>query len=60
MIYREAGQYKTTYLNDSQIFPIAQDRYAVAALLTVAFIAVPLFATPYVFSAILIPFLIDT
>ena len=58
MIYREAGQYKTTYLNDTQIFPIAQDRYAVAALLAVAFIAIPLFATPYFFSAILIPFLI--
>ena len=58
MIYREAGQYKTSYLSDSQIFPIAQDRYAVAALLAVAFIAVPFFATPYLFSAILIPFLI--
>ena len=58
MIYREAGQYKTSYLNDSQIFPIAQDRYAVAALLAVAFIAVPFFASAYIFSAILIPFLI--
>lgn len=58
MIYREAGQYKTSYLSDSQIFPIAQDRYAVAALLAVAFIGVPFFASPYVFSAILIPFLI--
>jgi branched-chain amino acid transport system permease protein len=58
MIYREAGQYKTSYLSDSQIFPIAQDRYAVAALLAVAFIAVPLFASAYIFSAILIPFLI--
>lgn len=58
MIYREAGQYKTSYLRDSQIFPIAQDRYAVAAMLAVAFIGVPFFASAYVFSAILIPFLI--
>ena len=58
MIYREAGQYKTSYLSDSQIFPIAQDRYAVMALLAVAFIAVPFFASAYIFSAILIPFLI--
>ena len=58
MIYREASQYKTTYLNDAQIFPIAQDRIAVALLLVVAFIAIPLFATPYIFSGILIPFLI--
>jgi branched-chain amino acid transport system permease protein len=58
MIYREAGQFKTSYERDSQIFPIAQDRYAVAALLLIAFVAVPLLATPYLFSAILIPFLI--
>ncbi len=58
MIYREAGQYKTSYLSDSQIFPIAQDRYAVALLLAVAFVAVPFFASAYIFSAILIPFLI--
>src|SRR6187551_107402 len=47
MFYREAGQFKTTYDADSQIFPIRQDRIAVAVV-----------ATPYVFSAILIPFLI--
>ncbi len=58
MIYREAGQYKTTYVSDSQIFPIAQDRYAVAALLVIAFLLIPLFATQYIFSAILTPFLI--
>jgi branched-chain amino acid transport system permease protein len=58
MIYREAGQYKTTYNNDSQIFPIAQDRLAVAMMLAIAFVAIPFTATPYIFSAILIPFLI--
>ena len=58
MFYREAGQFKTTYEADSQIFPIRQDRIAVAAMLVIAFATVPLLATPYVFSAILIPFLI--
>ena len=58
MFYREAGQFKTSYLSDSQIFPIRQDRYAMAILAFAAFILVPLVATPYVFSAILIPFLI--
>jgi branched-chain amino acid transport system permease protein len=58
MIYREAGQYKTSYIADSQIFPIAQDRYAVLAIIAFAFLAVPFLATPYFFSAILIPFLI--
>lgn len=58
MIYREAGQYKTSYLEDGQIFPIRQDRIAVALLLLIAFVVIPLTATPYFFSAILIPFLI--
>ena len=58
MFYREAGQFKTTYVTDSQIFPIRQDRIGVAVILALAFIAVPLLASPYTFSAILIPFLI--
>lgn len=58
MLYREAGQFKSTYQADSQIFPIKQDRIGVALLALIAFIAIPLMATPYFFSAILIPFLI--
>ena len=58
MLYREAGQFKTSYQADSQIFPILQDRLALAALLAVAIVIVPLFASPYMLSAILIPFLI--
>ncbi len=58
MFYREAGQFKTSYQADSQILPIRQDRIALLALLAVAALAVPLFASPYLLSAILIPFLI--
>jgi branched-chain amino acid transport system permease protein len=58
MFYREAGQFKTSYQSDSQIFPIRQDRYAITALLLVALLVVPSFASPYLLSAILIPFLI--
>jgi branched-chain amino acid transport system permease protein len=58
MLYREAGQFKTSYQSDSQIFPIRQDRIALGALLLLAAVLVPLFATPYLLSAILIPFLI--
>jgi branched-chain amino acid transport system permease protein len=58
MLYREAGQFKTSYVEDAQIFPIRQDRVALYALLAVAFVAVPLFANEYWLSAILIPFLI--
>jgi branched-chain amino acid transport system permease protein len=58
VLYREAGQFKTSYQTDAAIFPIRQDRIAVAALLLVAFVVVPFTASPYVFTGILIPFLI--
>lgn len=58
MIYRETGQFKTSYAADQQIFPIRQDRIGIGLLLLVAFVAVPLFAGNYWFNAILIPFLI--
>ena len=60
MFYREAGQFKPTYVADSAIFPIRQDRIAMAAILAIAYVAIPLLATPYVFSAIMIPFLIGS
>ena len=58
MIYREAGQFKTSYQADNQIFPIRQDRIAMLATLAAAALALPYFASPYALSAIMIPFLI--
>jgi branched-chain amino acid transport system permease protein len=58
MIYRENGQFKTTYRSDLQIFPILQDRWAITALVLAAFILAPMLASDYMFRAILIPFLI--
>jgi branched-chain amino acid transport system permease protein len=58
MLYRENGQFKTTYTNDSQVFPIAQDRVAIGLLVAFAALGVPLLADEYLFRAILIPFLI--
>lgn len=58
MLYRETGQFKTTYTTDSQIFPILQDRIGMLILLACAAIVVPLFAREYWINAILIPFLI--
>jgi branched-chain amino acid transport system permease protein len=58
MLYRENGQFKTTYRSDLQIFPILQDRIAILTLLAVAFVAIPLLADDYYLRAILIPFLI--
>ena len=42
MLYREAGQFKSTYGEDQQIFPIRQDRIAMGLLLIVAVVVVPL------------------
>jgi branched-chain amino acid transport system permease protein len=58
MLYREVGQFKTSYAADQAIFPIAQDRWFVIALLLVAFLVVPFFVTAYTANAILLPFLI--
>ena len=57
MIYREAGQFKTTYGSDQAIFPILQDRIFVGLVLVAAAL-VPLVADEYWLQAILIPFLI--
>ncbi len=58
MLYREAGQFRSTYAADQAIFPIAQDRYLVALLLLAAFIVPPAFLGSYWFNAILIPLMI--
>jgi branched-chain amino acid transport system permease protein len=66
MLYRETGQFKTSYAADMAIFPIRQDRIALATLLVFAFIGVPVldayqvwpFGGEYMLRAILIPFLI--
>ena len=66
MLYREAGQFKTSYAADMAIFPIRQDRIALWAAAGFAFIGVPLLDAfqvwplggEYLLRAILIPFLI--
>lgn len=66
MLYREAGQFKTSYAADMAIFPIRQDRIALLFLLMFAFVGIPLLAhfqlwplgSDYMLRAILIPFLI--
>jgi branched-chain amino acid transport system permease protein len=58
MLYRENGQFKTSYRADQQIFPIAQDRVVIGLLIAFAAFGVPLLADEYFFRAILIPFLI--
>ena len=66
MLYREAGQFKTSYSADMAMFPIRQDRVALFLLLAFVFVGVPLMANfhvwpfggDYLLRAILIPFLI--
>jgi branched-chain amino acid transport system permease protein len=58
MLYREAGQFKASYQEDAQIFPIRQDRIGFALLLAFFFVVVPMVANQYWLQAILIPVLI--
>lgn len=58
MFYREAGDFKTTYSEDSQTFPIRFDRWRYYAVLVVAFGVVPLFINDYWANAVFVPFLI--
>src|SRR6267154_5505803 len=58
MLYREAGQFKTSYAADQAIFAIPQDRVVVSLILVVAFVVVPLVASEYALLTIMIPFLV--
>jgi branched-chain amino acid transport system permease protein len=58
MIYREAGQFKTSYAADQAIFPIVQDRVVVVLSLVTAFLWPTLALDEYWLQAVLIPFLI--
>jgi len=58
MLYREAGDFSTSYKEDSQTFPIRFDRYRYYAVLAVAFGVVPFVINDYWASAVLVPFLI--
>ncbi len=60
MIYRENGQFKSTYRADLQMLPILQDRIFMIALIASAFLIVPLMASDYLYLSMLIPFLILT
>ncbi|PLS21894.1 branched-chain amino acid ABC transporter permease [Neptunicoccus cionae] len=58
MFYREAGDFKTTYADDSQTFPIKFDRYRYWAVLAFAFLVVPFIINDYWLNAVVLPFLI--
>ncbi len=58
MFYREAGQFKTSYGADQAIFPILQDKLALAGIMAVALFVAPMIASTYWLETILVPFLV--
>jgi len=58
MFYREAGDFKTSYVEDNQTFPIKFDRWRYWAVLAVAYLVIPFIINDYWANAIFVPFLI--
>ncbi len=58
MIYREAGDFKTSYRDDSQTFPLKLDRRVFWTMIAFAFLVVPFIINDYWANAVLLPFLI--
>src|SRR5258708_7365873 len=58
MIYREVGQFKTSYAADEAIFPIRQDRALALAALAIAYLVIPAVGSEYWLLTIIIPFLV--
>ena len=57
MIYREAGQYKTTYAADMAIFPLREDRIGLALVIAFAYL-LAFIGNGFLLQAVLIPFLV--
>lgn len=58
MLYREAGQFKTSYAADQAVFPILQDRFGLALIMLVALVVIPMTGSQFFLDAIMVPFLI--
>jgi branched-chain amino acid transport system permease protein len=58
MLYRVAGQFKTSYKADYALFPVRQDAWLLAFILLLAFVVFPMTANEFMFRALLIPVLI--
>ena len=58
MLYREVGEFKTSYAEDSQTFPINIDKYRYFFVLFVGLLFVPFVINDYWAGAVFLPFLI--
>jgi branched-chain amino acid transport system permease protein len=57
VIYRESGQYKTSYSADMAVFPLRQDRIGIFVIIALAY-SMAFFGSNFMLQAVLIPFLI--
>jgi branched-chain amino acid transport system permease protein len=57
VLYREAGQYKTTYAADMAIFPLREDRIGLALVIAFAYL-LAFIGNGFLLQAVLIPFLV--
>jgi len=58
VLYREAGQFKSTYEADAAVFPLRQDRIGIAIILVIAFVVIPLTGSGFMLSSVMIPILV--
>ncbi len=58
MLYREAGEFKTSYRDDQSTFTIRFDLWFFWAVVAVAFLVVPFFINDYWEKAVFIPFIV--
>jgi branched-chain amino acid transport system permease protein len=58
MLYRTAGQFKTSYEADHALFPVRQDAVLLGIVLLFAVVILPLTANEFIFKALLVPVLI--
>ena len=58
MLYRTAGQFKTSYTSDQALFPVRQDAVLLMIIVGFAFVILPMTASEFAFQTLLIPILI--
>ena len=58
MIYREAGQFKTSYASDQALFPVRQDLVVFGLFMAFALFVLPFVANEYFLNTILVYFLV--
>ena len=52
MLYREAGQYKSTYSADMAVFPLKEDRIGIAVILAIALVAIPFLGSDFFIASV--------